>query len=318
MRRTNERVERTVAGQHGVATREQLLAAGVSPHALDRYVRSGDLVLLHRGVYRLAAYPPSAWTRAMASVLAASAGGRIASTVSHAAAATLWEYREWEETDSLHLICPRRLRLAGVCSYRFTLAGDEVTRLRGVPVTTPARTVLDLAGSATMRELEHALAAAERGDARVRAGIAGACGAAEVRGEVRALLERHPCHPGSGRLRRLLAALDASGRPPLFLRSRAEERALAIIRRGRIPEPRANVRIAAFEVDFVWPDQRLILEVDGYAFHSSDSAFNRDRERDRALAAAGYQVLRFSWGQLSREPFACLAALCIALGQRMA
>jgi very-short-patch-repair endonuclease len=363
--RTDERIAHAVAGQHGVATRVQLLAAGVSRPTLDRWVRSGRLVPLHRGVYRLATYAPSVWTQAMAAVLAA---GARECTISHAAAARLWKYPGWEQTDTVYLICPRRLRLPGVYSHRFILAGDEVTRLRGVPVTTPARTVLDLAGIATMRELEHALAAAERTDARVRAGrilvhgdatlpagragvhgnatlpaeralvngdaqagaavtavrdaqvgaaVATMRGGDGIQAEVRALLERYPCHPGSGRLRRLLAALDASGSPPLFLRSRAEERALTIIRRGRIPEPHANVQIAGFEVDFVWPNQRVILEVDGYAFHSSDSAFDRDRERDRTLAARGYQVLRFSWRQLSREPCACLAALCIALGQRM-
>jgi hypothetical protein len=304
MSTTDTQIGKVTGGQHGAATRAQLLAAGVSPHVLDRRVRSGRLLLVHHGVYRLGTEEPTAWTFAMAAVLATSGGRSTGVVVSHAAAAVLWEYPGWDRPDIVDITRTAPGRVPGVRVHRVrSLCDDEVTRVRGVPVTTPARTVLDLAGCTTMRELEQALAAATR---RAR----------RHRGEIRRLLQRHPRHPGSGRLRQLLAALDAAGHEPLFLRSKAEERALLLVRRGGLAPPLANVRIAGFEVDFVWPAQRVILEVDGYEFHGSAAAFQRDRDRDRDLVASGYQVLRFSWRQLTDESEACLVALATALAQR--
>jgi hypothetical protein len=147
-----------------------------------------------------------------------------------------------------------------------------------------------------------ALAAAERRSPACRAQICG-------------LLRRRPRHAGSRLLRELLRRLDASGTPPLYLRSRAEELAVSIFARARLPPPLANVKIAGYEVDLCWAEQRVIGEVDGLELHGSPAAFHRDRDRDSGLAAAGYHVLRFTWRQLTRDPYACLAALCVALGR---
>jgi hypothetical protein len=227
--------------------------------------------------------------------------GRVA--ISHFAAASLWEFAGWDLPGRIDVTGTGLRRVTGIRVHRVvTLCDDEVTTLHGIPVTTPARTVLDIAGAGTARELEQALAAAKRRSPGCRAQICG-------------LLRRRPRHAGSGRLRELLRRLDASGTPPLYLRSRAEELALDIFSRARLPPPRANVKIADYEVDLCWPEQRVIVEVDGFEFHGSPVAFHRDRDRDSGLAAAGYHVLRFTWRQLTRDPHACLAALCVALGR---
>jgi very-short-patch-repair endonuclease len=183
------------------------------------------------------------------------------------------------------------------------LDADEAVLPRGVPVASPARTILDLAGAATPRELEQALAAAERGHGTLRT-------------DIRELVARCPRLPGSGSLRRILAALDATGIAPLFLRSTAEEAALAMICQARLPEPEANTRLAELEVDFAWCALRLVLEVDGFESPASAEAFHRDHERDRTLVSHGYQVLRFTWRQLTEDTYATLAALAATVARR--
>jgi very-short-patch-repair endonuclease len=100
-------------------------------------------------------------------------------------------------------------------------------------------------------------------------------------------------------LRQLLTEWDGRSAPA---RSVLEEQFLDLCRRTRLPLPDVNTRIEGFEVDFAWPAQRLIVEVDGYAFHGGPAAFERDRARDAALALAGWRVLRFTWHQITREP----------------
>jgi very-short-patch-repair endonuclease len=298
----DERIGQLAAAQHGAFSRRQALHAGVSRHRLDALLRSGRLEGVHRRVYRLVEVEVTPFTTAMAAVLAA--GGRGDASASHRLAGVLWEYFPAEAVSAVDVSGERLCRVPGVTLHRVHLEGDEAVRLRGVPVTSPARTLLDLAGVVTPRELEQALAAAERSHG------------ATLRSTVRALLHRRPRHRGSGTLRRLLAALDASGTQPLYLRSQAEEEALAMIRRARLPGPQTNVRIAGYEVDFVWPALRLVLEVDGFEFHATADAFHRDRDRDRDLARHGYQVLRFTWPQLTRDSAATLAALAAAIARR--
>ena len=96
-------------------------------------------------------------------------------------------------------------------------------------------------------------------------------------------------------------------------RSEAERRLLELVRAARLPPPRTNQRIHGHEVDFLWPRQRLIAEVDGFAFHSSRSSFERDRRRDAHLIANGHRVIRITWRQLTMEPESVVALLARAL-----
>jgi very-short-patch-repair endonuclease len=120
-------------------------------------------------------------------------------------------------------------------------------------------------------------------------------------------LDRAPGRSGTATLRALLED------EPTFTRSEAERRLRRLILDGGLPPPETNVRLLGFEVDFVWPGAKLVVEVDGHAFHAHRAAFERDRERDQALVAAGYRVIRVTWRQLEREPLAVLARIAQAL-----
>ena len=148
------------------------------------------------------------------------------------------------------------------------------------------------------RELEQVVARAER-EGLVDAGV------------LEAMLKRHPRRRGTGSLRALLAN---SGRLA-FTRSEAEERLLALVRRSQLPPPQVNARLDGYEVDFLWFEARLVVEVDGYAFHSSFGSFHADRRRDAVLTAAGFRVMRITWRQLTRERDATLVRLAQALAR---
>lgn len=300
-----------LAAQHGAARRKQLREAGLSTARLNNLLRSGRLQRRHCCVYCLGEGEPSHWTRAAAAALAASvdsgwvnARGGICVAVSHRMAALLHAYlTDAEAVDHPVDVSGRPIRrVRGVRVHRTHLGDGEAVMLNGIPVTSPARTILDLAGVATSRELEQALAAGERADRMLRPRITH-------------LLEAHPRHRGSGQLRRLLAALAASGTAPLFLRSKAEEEAARLICRIGAPPPLANHRVAGIEVDFLWPSLRFILEVDGFEFHRDSRAFHRDHERDRTLAQAGYQVLRLTWRQLTTDAVGSAAALAATIAR---
>ena len=173
----------------------------------------------------------------------------------------------------------------------------ETTRFQGIPVTTPARTLLDLAGVAPSRDLERALAEAERRHLASRSGLA-------------ALLGRYTRRPGV----RVLSALVEAHERPAFTRSEAEDRLLRLLRKAKLPASDVNVRLEGFEVDFLWRDAGLVVEVDGYAFHSDRAAFEDDRRRDAKLAARGLTVIRVTWRQLADEP----EAVVVRIGQALA
>lgn len=191
----------------------------------------------------------------------------------------------------------KRRRVEGVRIHRVRdLLPDELTMIDGIPVTTPARTLLDIAETLTSREVEQALAKA----LRMRL---------VTREEMRRMLERHPRHRGAPLLRQLLDAEDG----PSFTRSEAEEKLLEITRSAGLPRPQLNVKVLDHEVDFLWPSARVVAEADGYAFHGSARSFAEDRRRDAELTAAGYRVLRFTWADLTDGRFATVVRLAQAL-----
>ena len=112
-----------------------------------------------------------------------------------------------------------------------------------------------------------------------------------------------------------IRALLAAGAEPAFTRSEAETRFLMLVRKAQLPAPATNVALRGYEVDFLWRAEGLVVEIDGFAFHSSSAAFECDRRRDAVLAAAGLRVLRITWRQISQEPEALLVRLAQALVQ---
>jgi len=130
-----------------------------------------------------------------------------------------------------------------------------------------------------------------------------------TREEMRALLARHPKHRGAPLLRQLLNDEGA----PAFTRSEAEEKLLDITRTARLPRPELNVNVLGHQVDFLWRSARVVVEVDGYAFHASARSFAADRRRDAELTAAGYRVLRFTWADVTDGCLASVVRLAQAL-----
>ncbi len=285
--------------QYGVVTRCQLLGAGVPARTVEHAVATGRLRPIHRGVYGTGpVLPPRAVE--MAAVLACGDGA----VVSHRSAAGLWEILPSPTPPTpveVTVMKPSRRKM-GIRAYRvLSLPPDEATHIEGVPVTSPGRTLLDLAGVANVRDLEHAVARAERSGLVTPRRIA-------------ELFERHPRRPGSAALR---ALIDGNASPALT-RSEAEERFLEIVRRGQLRTPETNVVVAGFEVDFLWRSERLVVEVDGFAYHPVRSAFERDRRRDAVLGTHGYRVLRVTWSQLESEPEAVLVRVAQMLARSAA
>ena len=178
--------------------------------------------------------------------------------------------------------------------HHTTLHPSDITRRHGIPTTSAARTILDLAATEPTAELERALN---------EAGL-------QRRVSPHSLNEqfsRYPRHRGTAALTRLLET------EPALTRSDAEIIARDLIRKAQLPEPESNVRIEGYEVDLVWRDHGLIVEIDSWAFHSMRRSFEGDRRRDQHLVGAGWRVIRITGRQLTNEPELVVATLTRAL-----
>jgi hypothetical protein len=186
---------------------------------------------------------------------------------------------------------PRKTRSQRSIRRHFgVLAADEITTVDGIPATSAARAVLDLAGEQGQPAAERALREIEY------LGIYG-----DV--SLPTLLDRHPHHRGAPHVRTCLDRLhdDPGGR----IRSPLEERFLPFLDAHRIPRPLLNswltVGDVRFQVDCLWPEAKLIGELDGFASHGTKHAFRADRKRDRRLLAANYRVVRIAHDQLTSD-----------------
>ncbi len=188
---------------------------------------------------------------------------------------------------------------AGMRIHRVAeLTSSDVVRVNGLPVTGAVRTLVDLAADLAPSTLERAVARALRG---------GLLTVPDLRGG----LAVQGLRPG----RRVLGRLLDSVTEPELTRSEAESRLLALVRKSGLPRPRVNETVEGLEVDFLWRKPRLVVEVDGFAYHQGRAAFEHDRTRDARLAAAGYQVIRVTWRQLDRHPTQVLVRVAQALAR---
>ncbi len=286
------RIGDRAARQHGVITRHQLMEAGLSPSAVDRRLASGRYRAIHSGVYLVLPFPLP-YTREMAAVLASGPDA----AVSHVSAAPHWRMRAAVDGPVDVIVRGNRGRRLGIRAHRVRLPAAEHTAQDGIPLTTPERTLLDLASVLEASEMEAVLARAER-EGLVRADALGR------------LLARHPGHRGAGAIR---AVYRLAGGPSLT-RSAAEAELLALVREAGLPAPECNVNVGRYELDFLWRAARIAVEVDGFRYHSSRQRFEGDRRKDTDLVAAGITVLRLSWRQVTDER----VATAVKLGQALA
>lgn len=284
--------------QHGLVARAQLIRGGVPGGRIDYRLRTGRLSRVFRGVYAVGPVV-APLRRPMAAILLAGDGAWLGFD----SALAFWQLARAPAPDaSIHILTVRDVRSAAdeVIVHRTArVEADEVTIRDGVPVTAPARTILDYAATAPRREIEYAIGRAHR---------AGLLEPADLLG----LLDRYRRRPGVSLLRLILDEMA----DPTFVRSEAERRLIELLRVAGLPLPRTNRRVIGLEVDFVYPEERLVIEVDGRAYHSGDPAFERDHERDNLLVAADYEVIRLTWRKITRRPEAVAALVAGALGRR--
>jgi very-short-patch-repair endonuclease len=282
--------------QYGVVTRAQLLAAGVGAGAVELRLARGRLRRVHAGVYAVGHRVLTREGRWMAAVLA---GGRDA-VLSHRSAGALWGIQPSQRWP-VDVTTRRKLQSRpGIHFHRSRLPPDEVTVHEGIPVTGVTRTLFDLAAAVSIGQLGRAMREVEARRIWDRLSL-------------HDLLARHPRPPGAAAIRALLDD-DA-----YVTRSEFEERLLALVDAAGLQRPLANVTVHLggrfIEVDFAWPEHRVVVELDGHASHGTRASFEEDRARDRALVAAGWRVIRITWRQLRDEPERIAADLRAALAQ---
>jgi hypothetical protein len=269
--------------QHGVVSHQQLLDLGFSVRWIERRLEEGRFSAVHTNVYAVGhkRLSPRSWW--WAAVLAYGPGALL----SHHTAVVLWGIQR-QRRGPVHVTAGGGRqgieRRKGIWVHRCKLAAEDRTVHDGLPVTTVGRTLFDFAEVAPFASLK---------------------GAAEEADRLKLLQLREleaVCERGRGRralrpVRRLLAELGTpdEGRSPL------EIRFPAFIREHRLPPPVQNVHVLDHEVDALWPEAKLIVELDSWEYHGHRTAFERDRARDSKLLIAGYRTIRVTHRRLDRE-----------------
>jgi very-short-patch-repair endonuclease len=275
-------ISAVAACQYGVISHAQLLEIGLKPRAIARRVEAKRLHVIHRGVYAVGHARISQEGRWLAAVLACGEGA----VLSHRSAAALWGIRPYSgriEVIARHAHRRGSLLVARRCS----LEPSDATDHRAIPCTTPESTLIDFATVAKRHQIDRALREAEF-----------------LRivdfAELTRMADRRP--RGTRELRRMLARVSES---TAHTRSELEDRFrdLVLDEDLRTPEFNATIELEeiTIEADVVWRQERVIVELDGYAAHSTRGQFGVDRARDRAALVAGWLVLRYTWSDIDRR-----------------
>jgi very-short-patch-repair endonuclease len=268
--------------QHGVVTRWQLLELGFSDEAIDHRIRRGRLHRVHDGVYAVGRPELTRDGHWMAAVLACGPGAAL----SHSSAAALWSIRD-SEGDQIEISVPanRAPRPRGIrVLRRATLIAKDVTRHRGIPVTTPVCTLIDLATRLTRNRLERAVDEADKLDL---------IDPERLRRE----LDGRPKRRGVKALRTLLDTATF-----VLTTTELERKFLPTARRAGLPKPETQVELNGSDVDFYFRELGLVIETDGLRYHRTAFQQTRDRVRDQIHTAAGLTPLRFTHAQVAFEP----------------
>jgi len=274
-----------VVRQHGVVARAQLLELGLSPGVIDRQIRSGWLRPLLRGIYQVGPVPP-----ALALETAAALAGGPEGALSHTSALALWKLKTRRNGEPIHVTIAgsSRVNTRTVLFHRTkTWRDDERTVVDGIPVTSVARTLVDVASILGSREFSHVISSAERLELLSQPQLARLPG-------------RYARRAGMALVRTLVES--SCDRP--FLRSEAERRCVALLVEAGIQRPEVNVSVGPYELDLFWPKEGVAIEVDGYRHHRSRAQFESDRGKDMWLRSKGIEVIRLTWRQITQTPLA--------------
>jgi very-short-patch-repair endonuclease len=269
------------ARQHGVVAGWQLVEFGFTEDMLRWRLEAGRLYRVQPLVYSLT---PSVASRGR--VMAAWLTYGPDALLSHGAAAAVWALGPWPSGSIDVTVAARRRGRPGIrlhCAHVARVLRD------GFPVTTVARTLVDQAAALPLGRLRDQFEHAER------------LGLLDVKG----VNEHMPGRRGAKKIRAILAEWTE----PEPTRGELERAFRDLCRHYGLPLPSQNVSLVGYEVDAYWPQYGLVVELDGWEFHKTRRAFERDRRRDAALTAAGYRVLRFTWRQVNHEPEVVAAAI---------
>jgi very-short-patch-repair endonuclease len=296
------RIRAIAERQRGQLGRGQLLEAGIGAGAIDRRLRNGSLQRVHSGVYAL----PHTDHLALAAETAALLACAEDAALSHHSAATLWQLRPGTARPVHVTISATRGGPAptGVVVHRSrTLTPIDIRLHAGLPITSPARTMLDVAAGLPDRDVERLL---DEGLFAKRI---------VTTREIDDVVARAGAHPGRARLARVAGTHARSTRTE----SPPEEQLLRLIRASGLPEPQLQYPMLGYRLDFFWPELKLAVEVDAYGTHGSATRFEADRRRDaRLLTERGIVVLRLTQAAIDERGLETIALIARAIGQREA
>lgn len=293
------RIAALAAQQHSVLTRHQALTLGLTDAAMRHRVHSGRWITLPPGTYAIAGSPDT-WERLASAIVLTSGTG---AAVSHLSAAAMWDLVD-ARPKIIDVTVPHARhhgrRANRVVHRARSLGNKDVRRITGIPVTCPARTLVDIAGIVPGRVLEDAL------DRALLAGLV-SLNSLQRYIDVRCLAKR----PGVGRLRFFID--DRKRGVP---ESALERRFLHLIRAAKLPEPTRQYRSAGRRLDFAYVDARIAIELDGFAQHRTGATFRDDRRWQNALILEGWLLLRFTWDDVTRNGEIVIDTLRRALAER--
>lgn len=268
--------------QHGVVSRDQLVALGIGKDGVAAAVQRGRLIRVHPRVYAVGHASLQPRARRLAAVL--SVPGAV---LGYGSAAALWGLRPYSGVPELVVVGDGGRRRRGDLIVHRARRLDVADRavVDGIPATSWPRAMLDCA-SVVRDGYGKMITRAEQSDLFDMNALVAA-------------MERAPHHRGAARIRRALAELHPASS---WSKSDLEDAMLRLCQRLDLAGPVCNAMVEGFEVDFLWLEHRLVAEADGWGFHKTRSAFQRDRTRDRALQLAGYRVLRFTYADVEYRP----------------
>jgi hypothetical protein len=285
-RTLEQKLARLASANHGVVTRPQLLRAGISSNAVEHRLRSGALIAVHRGVYRVGHWAPSVEARYLAAVRACGEGAALSG---RAAGHLLGLLKGASPPPEVTTRTERRIDGIGTRRSRHLDARDT-TVFRGIPVTTVPRTLVDLAATLSFDDLARACH---------EAGVVFGTTPADVDKVVAGC----PRAPGTRNLRRVL---HGDARVTL---TKLERRFLEVLKTAALPLPETNQVAGGRRVDCRWPEHRLTVELDGYRYHRSRHSWEQERRREREAYARGDDFRRYTYGDVFERPRQMLCEL---------
>lgn len=294
-------IGRVAARQYGLFSLPQAVRAGVTTRMVDHRVASGRWERMHRGVFRMVGAPDSFRLRVLAACLACGPD----TVASHRTAAALWAV-DGMPSDIIELLGPRRIRIPGITVREaHDMVRADVTSRAGIPITSPARTLVDLAAVLDASTLEDAVDDVIRRDLVTLARLKHTYLRLARRGR-----------PGVGLFREMLDARPTRADLP---DSPLEKRLLQLIQRSGLPEPLLHHRVldrgrTIAIVDLAYPGPQVAIEADGYRYHHGRRRWQGDLTRMNALTTRGWKVLRFTDDDVRRRPAEVIAAIARALG----